>query len=207
VPKHSGTNFLRGWDILRLLPVFARVLFGQKSLPSMRLISHISHGTENILIQYDTGRTEIPFGPFDVCIWVSPFLVQGSPIKGTLTSACSVAFYPEPLNWATTTTKCTTINKASYYRTLGSCTFWAATRSIWLHTMTYRADASDWWYIPLISSSPYCIITGKGGKFAGSVLASTLYGFSILAWNISWAFVLTSSSKRYATGDITSIIS
>jgi hypothetical protein len=35
------------------------------------------------MTQYDTGTTEIPFGPFDVCIWVSHFLVQDSPIEGT----------------------------------------------------------------------------------------------------------------------------
>jgi hypothetical protein len=43
----------------------------------------ISHGTDTIMTQYDTCRTEIPFGPFDVCIWVSPILVQDSPIEGT----------------------------------------------------------------------------------------------------------------------------
>jgi hypothetical protein len=46
------------------------------------------------MTQYDTARTEIPFGPFDVCISVIPFLVQDSPIEGTLTSAHPVAYLP-----------------------------------------------------------------------------------------------------------------
>jgi hypothetical protein len=45
--------------------------------------SRISHGTDKIMTHYDTGRTEFPFGQFDVCIWVGHFLVQDSPIEGT----------------------------------------------------------------------------------------------------------------------------
>jgi hypothetical protein len=50
------------------------------------------------MTQYDTGSTEIPFGPFDVCIWVNPFLVQDSPIKGTPHQCPSFGIFAEPLN-------------------------------------------------------------------------------------------------------------
>jgi hypothetical protein len=60
--------------------------------------SHLSYGTDTVMTQYDTGRTEIPFGPFDVCIWVSPFLVQDSPIEGTPHQYPSRGIFAEPLN-------------------------------------------------------------------------------------------------------------
>jgi hypothetical protein len=56
--------------------------------------SHISHGTGTIMTQYETGRTEIRLGPFYFCIWVSTFLVEDSPIEGTLTSTHLVAYLP-----------------------------------------------------------------------------------------------------------------
>jgi hypothetical protein len=59
---------------------------------------YISHGTDTIVTQYDTGRTEIPFRPFDVCIWVSPFLVQDSPIEGTPHQCPSCGIFAAPLN-------------------------------------------------------------------------------------------------------------
>jgi hypothetical protein len=46
-------------------------------LHTLRL--YISRGTDNNMAQYDTGRTKIPFGPFDACIWVSPFARPGLP--------------------------------------------------------------------------------------------------------------------------------
>jgi hypothetical protein len=62
------------------------------------LLPYISHGTNTIMIQYDTGRTEIPFGLFDVCIWVSPFLAHGSPIEGTPHQCPFCGIFAEPLN-------------------------------------------------------------------------------------------------------------
>jgi hypothetical protein len=50
------------------------------------------------MTRYDTGRTEIPFGPFDVCIWVSPFIIQNSPIDGTPRHCPFHGMIAEPLN-------------------------------------------------------------------------------------------------------------
>jgi hypothetical protein len=44
---------------------------------------YISHGTDSIMTRYGSGRTEIPFGPFDVGMRASPFLIQNSPIEDT----------------------------------------------------------------------------------------------------------------------------
>jgi hypothetical protein len=85
---------------------------------------YVSHGTDTITTQYDTGRTEIPFGTFDVCIWVSPILVQDSPIEDTPHQCSFCGIFAEPLNWAIATTKCTIINKASDYSPLDSNSFW-----------------------------------------------------------------------------------
>jgi hypothetical protein len=49
------------------------------------------------MTQYDTGGTKIPFGPFDVRIWVSPFLVQDSPIEGTPYQCAFRDIVAEPL--------------------------------------------------------------------------------------------------------------
>jgi hypothetical protein len=57
-----------------------------------------SHLTDTIMTQYDTCRTETPFGPFDVCIWMSSFLVQDSPIEGTPHQCPSCGIFAEPLN-------------------------------------------------------------------------------------------------------------
>jgi hypothetical protein len=59
---------------LRLLLVFCTVPFWytQQLYFQHTLRPYISHGTDTIMKQYDTGRTEIPFGPFGVFIWVSP---------------------------------------------------------------------------------------------------------------------------------------
>jgi hypothetical protein len=65
------------------------------------------------MTQYDTGGTEIRFGPFDVCIWVSPFLVQDSPIDGTPHQCPFCGIFAEPLDYAITTTMCTILNEAS----------------------------------------------------------------------------------------------
>jgi hypothetical protein len=56
------------------------------------------NSTDSIMTRYDTGRTEIPFGPFDVCNWVSPFLIQDSPIKGTPLQCPNRGILAEPLN-------------------------------------------------------------------------------------------------------------
>jgi hypothetical protein len=92
--------FLRYTENLRLLIVFCLgpfwytlQLFFRLALPS-----HISHGTDTILTRYDTGRTEIAFGPFDVCIWVSPFLGQDSPIEGTPHQCPFCGIFAEPLD-------------------------------------------------------------------------------------------------------------
>jgi hypothetical protein len=63
-----------------------------------RIRLYISHGTDNIMTQYDTSRTEIPFGPFDVSIWVSLFLVQDSPKEGTRHHCPFCGIFAEPLN-------------------------------------------------------------------------------------------------------------
>jgi hypothetical protein len=71
-------NSLRWIENLRLLIVFCLGPFWhtQQLYFDSRFRLYMSHGTDTIMTQYDTGRTEIPFGPFNVCIWVSPFLVQ-----------------------------------------------------------------------------------------------------------------------------------
>jgi hypothetical protein len=76
------------------------------------------------MTQYDIGRTEIPFGPLDVCILVSHFLVQDSSIEGTPHQCPFRGIVAEPLNLAITTTRCTIINKASYYSPLNSNCLW-----------------------------------------------------------------------------------
>jgi hypothetical protein len=74
------------------------VLVHSAALLDSRFRLYISHGTDTIMTQYDTGRTEIPFGHFDVCIWVSPFLVQDSPIVGTPHQCPFCGMLAEPLN-------------------------------------------------------------------------------------------------------------
>jgi hypothetical protein len=99
VPKHSGINFgvvKEPTPIDRFFPGpfwCTQQLYFRLTLPS-----HMSHGTDTIMTRYDTGRTEIPFGPFDVCIWVSPFLVQDNPIEGTPHQCPSCVLFAEPLN-------------------------------------------------------------------------------------------------------------
>jgi hypothetical protein len=75
----------------------------------------MSHGIDTIMTHYETGRTEIPFGPFDVCIWASPFLVQDSPVEGTRHQCPSCGMFAEPLNQDFITTRFTIFIKASYY--------------------------------------------------------------------------------------------
>jgi hypothetical protein len=93
-------NFLRCTENLRLLIVFwsGPFWYTQQLYFDSRFRLYISHGTDTIMSQYDTGRTEIPFGPFDVCIWVSPFLVQDSPIEGTAHQGPFCGIFAEPLN-------------------------------------------------------------------------------------------------------------
>jgi hypothetical protein len=87
-------------ETLRLLIVFSRVLFWytQQLYFQHTLLLYISHGTDTIMTQYDTGRTKISFGPFDVCIWVSPSLDQDSPIEGTPHQCPFRGIFVEPLN-------------------------------------------------------------------------------------------------------------
>jgi hypothetical protein len=97
VPKHPGVLF----DVVRDPTLIYSILLGsvtQQLYLRLTLPSHISHGTDNIMTRYDTGRTEIPFGSFDVCIWVSPFLVQDSPIEGTPHQCPFCGIFAEPLN-------------------------------------------------------------------------------------------------------------
>jgi hypothetical protein len=93
-------NSLRCIENLRLLIVFCLGLFWytQQLYCDSRFRLYISHGTDTIMTHYDTGSTEIPFGAFDVCIWVSPFLVQDSPIEGTPNQCPSCGIFAEPLN-------------------------------------------------------------------------------------------------------------
>jgi hypothetical protein len=93
-------NSLRSIENLRLLIVFRSGPFWytQQLYFESRFRLYISHGTDTIMTQYDTGRTELPFGPFDVCIWVSPFLVQDSPIEGTPQQCPSCGIFAAPLN-------------------------------------------------------------------------------------------------------------
>jgi hypothetical protein len=44
---------------------------------------YISHGTDTMMTQYDTGGTENSLAPFDVRLWVNHFLIPDSPIEGT----------------------------------------------------------------------------------------------------------------------------
>jgi hypothetical protein len=110
-----GNKFYMRREPLRSLLVFCTGPFWytQQLYFQHTLRLYISHGTDTIMTQYDTGRTEIPFGPFDVCIWTSPFLVQDSPIEGTPHQCPSCGIFAESLNYAITTTRCTIINKAS----------------------------------------------------------------------------------------------
>jgi hypothetical protein len=72
-------------ETLHLFPVFCASPFWytQQLYFQNILRRYISHGTDPIITRYDTGRTEIPFSPFDFCICVSHFLLQNSPIEGT----------------------------------------------------------------------------------------------------------------------------
>jgi hypothetical protein len=79
-----------------LLPTHASV--SQQFYFQHTLRLYISHGTDTILTRYDTGRTEIPFGPFDVCIWVSPVLVRDSSIEDTLHQCPFRGIFAESLN-------------------------------------------------------------------------------------------------------------
>jgi Integrase zinc binding domain len=103
--RYYGAETLRGnsmrWiENLRLLIVFCLGPFSytQELYFDSRFHLYISRGTDTIMTQYDTGRTEIPFGPFDVCIWVSPVLVQDSPIEGTPHQCPSCGIFSSPLN-------------------------------------------------------------------------------------------------------------
>jgi hypothetical protein len=96
-----GAETLRGKSLrcienLRLLIVFCLGPFWytQQLYFDSRFRLYISHGTDTIMTEYDTGRTKIPFGPFDVCIWVSHFLVQDSPIEVPLIRAHPAAYLP-----------------------------------------------------------------------------------------------------------------
>jgi hypothetical protein len=93
-------NSLRCMENLRILIVFfsGPFLYDQQLYFDSRFRLYIIHGTDTIMTQYDTGRTEIPFGRFDVCIWVSPFLVQDSPIEGTPHQCPSCGIFAAPLN-------------------------------------------------------------------------------------------------------------
>jgi hypothetical protein len=93
-------SFLRCIENLRLLIVFCLGPFWytQQLYFDSRFRLYISHGTDTIMTQYDTCRTEIPFGHFDVCIWVSHFLVQDASIEGTPHQCPSCGIFAEPLN-------------------------------------------------------------------------------------------------------------
>jgi hypothetical protein len=98
-PKPSGALFY----VVREPTLIYSILFGsfwytQQLYFRLKFPSHISHSTDTILTRYDTGRTEIPFLPFDVCIWVSPFLVHDSPIEGTSHRCTFRGIFAEPLN-------------------------------------------------------------------------------------------------------------
>jgi hypothetical protein len=92
-------NSLRCIENICLLIVFCLGPFWytQQLYFDSRFRLYISHGTDTIMTQYDTDRTKISFGPFDVCILVSPFLVQDSPIEGTLHQCPSCGIFAEPL--------------------------------------------------------------------------------------------------------------
>jgi hypothetical protein len=100
VPKQSGKIIYVRRENLRLLLVFCTGPFWYTQQLSFQhtLRLYISHGTDTIMTQYDAGRTEIPLGPLDVCIWVSPFLAQDSPIEGTPRQCPSCGIFAAPLN-------------------------------------------------------------------------------------------------------------
>jgi hypothetical protein len=101
VPIHSGIKFLL--EERNFVPI-ASILHGSFTVQSAALrLAHtrslcISHGIDTIMTQYDTGRTKIPFGPLDVCIWVSPFIVQDSAIEGTPHQSPIRGLFAEQLN-------------------------------------------------------------------------------------------------------------
>jgi hypothetical protein len=99
VPKHSGINSTGGEKLKRLLILSCTGPFWytQQFYFQHTLRLYIIHGTDKIMTQYDTGRTEIPFGPFDVCIWES-FSRPGLPNKGTPHQCPSCGIFAEPLN-------------------------------------------------------------------------------------------------------------
>jgi hypothetical protein len=98
--KTLRVNSLRCIENLRLLIVFCLGPFWytQQLYFDSRFRLYIGHGNDTIMTQYDTGRTEIPFGHFDVCIWVSPFLVRDSPIEGTPHHCPSCGIFAAALN-------------------------------------------------------------------------------------------------------------
>jgi hypothetical protein len=98
--KTLGAKLYERRETLRLLLVsYTGPFWYTQQFYSQHILRlYISHGTDTIMTQYDTGRTEIPFGPFDVCIWVSPFLVQDSPIEGTPHQCPSCGIFAEPQN-------------------------------------------------------------------------------------------------------------
>jgi hypothetical protein len=99
--KTLGNNIYVRRETLRLLIVFCTGPFWytQQLYFHYTLRLYIRHNTDTIMTQYDTGRTETPFRPFDVCIWMSPFLIQDSPIEGTphqclSCGICSISLSP-----------------------------------------------------------------------------------------------------------------
>jgi hypothetical protein len=126
LPKHLGINSMKGEKLYAFWYYFARVVFltTQQLYFQHTLRLYIIHGTDTIMTQYDTSRIKVPFGLFDVCIWVSHFLVQDSPIEGTPHQCPFRGIFAEPRNYAITTTKCTIIIKASHYSPLDSHSNW-----------------------------------------------------------------------------------
>jgi hypothetical protein len=103
----------------------------------------ISHGTDTIMTQHDTGRTEIPFGPFDVCIWVS-FLVSfsrpGLPNRG----------YPSPVPILWHICRAT---KSSYYRAdFVFETLHVASKRIFLSDICHESQMSTWHILLVVST-------------------------------------------------------
>jgi hypothetical protein len=94
-----GNKFYVRRETLRLLLVVCTVLFWVHSaaLRSTHTPSHISHGTDSIMAQYDTGRTESN-SALRYHIWVSLFLIQNYPIEGNPRQCPFRGIFAEPLS-------------------------------------------------------------------------------------------------------------
>jgi hypothetical protein len=99
MPRHSGITCYVDRDSTPVGSICTGTFWYTQQLYFQRALRlYISHGTDNIMTRYDTTRIEIPFGSFDVRIWVSHFLVQETLIERTPYQCPFRGIFAEPLN-------------------------------------------------------------------------------------------------------------